>query len=203
MNPYQVVKDFEQALCDFTGARFAATVDSTTNALLLAVKYKVITEPCPKPIVICPAHTYIGVPLSIYHSGAQVHFNDWEWTGEYGLGYTNVIDSARSFFRGMYQAASKMAVSFHWTKPLGIGRVGAILHDNPEFDDWVRKMRFDGRTEGKSPFNESVIVAGYHFYMTPELAAAGLIRLSSIGDGKREGSWKDYPDLSKMQFVNS
>ena len=36
-NPYQVVKDFEAALCAYTGARYAVTTTSCTTALLLAL----------------------------------------------------------------------------------------------------------------------------------------------------------------------
>lgn len=37
MNPFQVVKDFERALCEYTGAPYAVTTTSCTMALLLAV----------------------------------------------------------------------------------------------------------------------------------------------------------------------
>ena len=38
-NPYQVTKDFEAALCEYTGAKYAVAVNSGTAAILLAVRW--------------------------------------------------------------------------------------------------------------------------------------------------------------------
>ena len=38
-NPYQIVKMFEEEIAAYTGAKYAVTVDSCTNALFLVCKY--------------------------------------------------------------------------------------------------------------------------------------------------------------------
>jgi len=39
---FKVVRDFEQALCDYTGAKYAVTTTSCTMALLLACKWHLL-----------------------------------------------------------------------------------------------------------------------------------------------------------------
>jgi hypothetical protein len=42
---------------------------------------------------------------------------------------------------------------------------------------------------------------GYHYYMTPEIAADGLMKLkTAIETEPKIWSWKDYPDLSLMKI---
>ena len=39
MNPYQAVKDFEQTIAEYAGAKYGVAVESCTAALFLALKY--------------------------------------------------------------------------------------------------------------------------------------------------------------------
>jgi len=96
-------------------------------------------------------------------------------------------------------------VSFHHTKRLGIStHGGAILHDNPEADAWLRRARFDGRAEGIAPKDDTGIIRGWHCYMTPPTAAEGLLRLSCLPRYNEPLPWgpgtaSDYPELSKLE----
>ena len=191
-NPYQVVRDFEQALCEYTGAPYAVTTNSCTNALLLACAlHKVET-------VTLPSHTYVGVPMSVKHAGGTVQFKDEPWIGTYQLKPYPIIDSAKRFRANMYQAGQFQCVSFHWGKTLGLGHAGAILHDSPDADRWLRKARFDGRSEGVHPRNDSIIM-GWHCMCSPEVAAHGLVKLSWLPLWNDDLPTDDYPDLSKME----
>jgi dTDP-4-amino-4,6-dideoxygalactose transaminase len=106
----------------------------------------------------------------------------------------------------MWDRTGGMAcVSFHWAKTLGIQQGGAILHDNPEADRWLRKARFDGRTEGVAPSEDRFDVLGWHAYMSPETAAAGLVRLANLPKHNAPLPWgpgteSDYPDLSTLEI---
>jgi dTDP-4-amino-4,6-dideoxygalactose transaminase len=93
-----------------------------------------------------------------------------------------------------------VCVSFHWSKTLGIQQGGAILHDDPEADAWLRRARFDGRTEGVSPKLDSFTQIGWHCYMSPEVAAEGLMRLSLLPKHNEPLPNDDYPDLSEMEI---
>lgn len=202
-SPYQVVHDFEAALCAYTGSKYAVTTTSCTMALLLACKYcideiKVMYWP-DGPELMIPSRTYVSVPQSIIHAGAKVIFNDEEWIGSYQLFPYPIHDSARLFTSGMYKSGQFQCVSFHWTKTLSIGQGGAILHDDPEADEWFRKARFDGRTEGVAPKDDDFDMIGYHCYMSPRDAAEGLSKLAVLPKHNDPLPNDDYPDLSKIK----
>jgi dTDP-4-amino-4,6-dideoxygalactose transaminase len=218
VNPYKVVKDFEQALCDYTGAKYAVTTTSCTMALLLACAWckqhegawrKIAHTPfiTPTGTITIPRYTYVGVPMSIMHAGFEVAFEDYDWEkhGMYRLKPLRVIDSARLFTMDMFASSTMkgefICVSFHPTKTLGIStHGGAILHNNDEADEWLRMARFDGRREGVSPRDQKDWIMGFHAYMNPVTAAEGLMRLATLPEGNPPLPWDDYPDLSKLEI---
>ena len=222
-NPFQVVADFEAALARYTCAPYCVTTTSCTMALLLAVAYQLRHTPpqvdeqhnCLRVAQIeIPKRTYVGVPMSIIHAGARPTFRDQEWSGAYRLDPLPIWDSARRLRANMSSYATcwnpqgnddapslngeMVCLSFHWSKVLGIEQGGAILHSNPTADLWLRKARFDGRTEGVPPDEDTFDVLGYHAYMSPETAAAGLVRLNLLRGGEPDLPNSDYPDLSTM-----
>lgn len=220
-NPYQVVKDFEQAICEYTGAPYAVTTMSATMALLLAVAWhlrevnpwlkaceKKVAENLPPEFpdfrlryqVEIPKRTYVSVPMSIIHAGGRPTFRDEEWVGEYQLKPLPLWDSARLFTRGMYRPSQMQVVSFHWSKILGIQQGGAILLDDPEAAAWLRRARFDGRTEGVPVKDDIFDFIGWHCYLSPEIAAEGMQRIGLIQKHNDPLPWDDYPDLSQMEI---
>ena len=199
MQPYNVVRDFESELCRYTGAPFAVTTNSCTMALLLACAYyRQLQEYRNCLTLAIPRHTYVGVPMSIIHAGFKVHFFDEEWTGEYIIDSLPVWDSARRFTSGMYEDGQYQCVSFHASKILGDTQGGCVLHDNPEADEWLRKARFDGRTECVAPKDDNFIL-GYHCYMSPDVAARLLLKLYSLPKHNDDLPNDDYPDLSRLE----
>jgi dTDP-4-amino-4,6-dideoxygalactose transaminase len=212
LNPHQVTKDFEAALCEYTGAKYAVAVTSCTMALLLACKWYLKDDK--EKLVSIPARTYVSVPQSIIHAGGSVLFQDIEWVGGYQLRPYPIWDYARLFTSNMFNilTASEIicrqkgmfqkfqCVSFHWSKTLAIGQGGAILHDNDEADAWFRKMRFDGRTEGVEPKDDKDLILGYHCYMSPRDAADGLSRLAVLPKHNAPLPNSDYPDLSTLEI---
>ena len=211
MNPYQVIKDFEAALCAYTGAPFAVALNSCTAALLLAVKWAgshglgypffEVTNLSSRFVVGIPRRTYISVPMSIIRAGGKIEWLDEDWRGCYQLKPLPVWDCARRFTSGMYVAGQFQCVSFAASKILAAEQGGAILHDNEEADAWFRRMRFDGRTELTDPLTDQIKELGHHCLMTPSVAAQLLLRLHHLPmhnpdmDGDIE---KLYPDLSKL-----
>lgn len=185
---FRVVRDFEQALCDYTGARYAVTTNSCTNALLLCLKYKQVRN------VWIPKYTYVGVPQSIINAGAAVRFDDRDWRGSYSLNPYPIYDSARRFTSGMYRGGFE-CVSFHVSKILGIDRGGAILLNDDAAYYMLRRMRYDGRAEDVDPKDDK-FVRGWQCYMSPGTAAEGLRRLSYLPKHNDDLPNSDYPDLS-------
>lgn len=203
MNPYQVVEDFESALCRYTGARYCVTTTSCTMALLLACAYFRGQEDAHENdwTLTIPSRTYVGVPMSIMHAGYYPRFDDIEWGGSYELQPIPVVDSARWLTSDMYRPMSLMCLSFHHTKHLGISLGGgAILLDDLETAQWLRMARFDGRQAGVEPRKQKDWVLGYHAHMSPQAAAEGLLRLSTLPRHNDPLPNSDYPDLSKLEI---
>lgn len=185
MNPFDIVKGFEDALVKYTEAPYAVAIESCSNALLLMCEYLKVD------VVEIPKKTYISVPQAIIRSGGKIRWTEEEWSGAYQMKPYPLVDSARQFYRGMYKKYPKgsyVCISFHGKKHLNIGRGGAVLCDNPEAVRWLKMARFDGRHEGVATINENLEIIGHHCYMTPELAAHGLMMLSFAKD--------HYPDLT-------
>ena len=193
MKPFDIVREFEKALCEYTGARYAVTTTSCTMALFLCCKYLEVQE------VTLPKGTYVSVPMQVVHAGGRVKFEDLIWQGSYQLKPYPIYDSARRFTSGMYQGGYE-CLSFHWRKTLGVQQGGAILHNEPKADNWFRKARFDGRTEGIAPKDDTFDMLGWHAYMSPEIAAEGLVRLSHLPKHNADLPNDDYPDLSEMEI---
>lgn len=212
-NPFRIVRAFEAALCDYTGARYCVTTTSCTMALLLSTAYHLdgtggafhyLLQNQVPPVEI-PKRTYVGVPYAIREAGARITFRDEDWSarGHYQLAPLPVYDSARWLSHNMMAAfpeGAMVCVSFHWGKTLGIQQGGAILHSSPDADWWLRRARFDGREEGTPPSIDGFpLRRAWHAYMAPETAAAGLVRLANLPLHNAPLPWDAYPDLSTVK----
>jgi len=201
---WAIVKDFERVIASYTGAPYAVAVDSCTNALLLAVAY-FSREKRNQGFVEIPKFTYVGVPMSVRNAGATVRFRDEYWNGKYQLKPYPIYDAARHFTSGMYIPGSLMCLSFHWTKHLPIGHGGAILCDDEETVSWLKRARYDGRTEGVAPKSDNFTQIGWHVVMSPVSAAQGLLLMSDMKEHNEPLPWgpntsSDYPDLSQFEI---
>lgn len=206
-NPHDVTARFEQALCQYTGAPYAVTVDNGSNALFLALKYDGIEG---KEISI-PARTYPSVPCEILHAGGKVKFITSEKKtirGAYRLEGSRVIDSALRFTHGMYVKGSFMCLSFTGPhKHLKLSKGGAILTDDLRAYHWFKRARFSGRREC-SYHDDNFDMIGWNFYMMPEIAARGLLFMSGFYDmdgrpKENEDIELPYPDLSRFEVYAS
>jgi len=213
---YKVTEEFEEKLADYTGARYAITVDNMSNALFLALYYENhIKKSIKSGVVTCPKRTYPSVPCEIIHAGLKVEFTenyeclDMEngtLKGAYELGNSNVWDSALTFTSDMYKEGTHMCVSFTGPyKHFKLSKGGAILTDDFDANRWFRRARYSGRRE-VSYHEDNFDMLGWNFYMMPELAARGLLLMGQFyepGTGKKkhnEDLELPYPDLSKFEI---
>ena len=201
---YKVTEDFEKALCDYTGAPYAVTVDNASNALFLALKYEKIEN---KEITI-PSRTYPSVPCEIIHAGGRVNFSQISGKtikGAYRLEPTKVWDSALRFTSDMYIPGSHMCISFTGPyKHFKLSKGGAILTDDYNAYLWFKRARYSGRREC-SYHDDHFDMLGWNFYMMPELAARGLLLMNQFYniDGTKKQNLDlemPYPDLSKFEI---
>lgn len=178
-NPYDVVKMFENAVAEYTGAPYAVSVDSCTNAIFLSLMYDESIRKHHK-LVLIPKRTYLSVPQSIIHAGGVVAFDDRKWEGTYDLIGTNVVDAAKRFTSGMYVPGKMMCLSFHIKKHLKIGKGGMILTDNSDAAAWLRRARYEGRSEGVRYQDDDITMLGWNMYMTPQQASHGLALMQNF-----------------------
>lgn len=186
INPYKTVIDFEEAIADYCGSKYAVAVESCSAAIFLSLMYMKELHGEIGTVVI-PKRTYPSVPCSIIHAGGKVKFTDDEWVSIYNLAPYNIWDCALKFHRGMYAKGSIQCLSFHVKKLIPVGRGGAILTDDQEAYEWFKRARFDGR--GPVPLQEdNITMLGWNCYMQPSDAARGLQLLQALGD-------RELPDL--------
>ena len=201
-NVFDVVDLFEEKVAQYAGSKYGVAVDSCSAALFLCCKYLEVTE------VILPARTYPSAPSSVINAGGTVEFEDYEWKGCYQFAPYPIYDSAVRFYKDMYSRLVNgynsllhrqfyYCLSFHSKKHLPIGRGGMILTDDEKAVAWFKKARFDGRTE-HAPILDDDFSVGWHYYMTPENAARGLLLMNSINDYNPD-ILDEYPDLSNCE----
>jgi len=193
-NPYKIVQMFEEEVAEYTGAPYAVSVDSGTNALFLCCKYLDVKE------VTIPKRTYLSVPMAIIHSGAEVVFEDREWMGHYKLQPYPIFDSAKRFTSNMYIPGAYMCLSFHIKKTLPMGKGGMILTDNKYAVEWFKKARYEGRSE-KNYHEDDIDMLGWNMYMTPQQAAHGLALMQNYPEHVKDlGENNGYRDLTELSI---
>lgn len=189
-NPYNVVKMFEEEVANYTGAPYAVAVDSCTNAIFLSCYYSNIKG----KEVILPKKTYLSVPMSIIHAGGIPVFKDYQWSGIYKLEPFSIIDSAKRLTSNMYIKGHLMCLSFHIKKTLSIGKGGMILTDNKNAYEWLKKARYEGRSE-KNYKDDNIKMLGWNMYLTPQQASHGLALMQNypinVADLGENNGYKD------------
>ncbi len=200
-NPYKIVKMFEEEVSEYTGAPFAVSVDSCTNALFLCCKFLEVKD------VTIPSKTYLSVPMSIINSGGGVIFDQSfeanDWSGVYQLKPYPIYDSAKRFTSNMFIKNSFMCLSFHIKKHLNIGKGGMILTDNENAAKWFKKARYEGRSEVNYK-EDNIDSIGWNMYMTPQDAAHGLCLLQNYPEHNKDLDEKNgYRDLCNFKIFKN
>jgi len=193
---FNALFDFEAALADYTGAPYAVVTDGCTHALELCFRYDQVKQTAFTPF------TYLSVPMLMHHLGIEYQYHNedhgqFRWTGEYHFEGTRIWDSARRLEPGMYKKGFMQCLSFGWTKPLQLGKVGAILLDDYKAYQLFSRQRSDGR-DLHIPWNEETeLILGYHYCPTLESCERGLKLLPTVVPASQPGT---YTDLRKIPF---
>lgn len=187
------VNNFENKIAKFYNAPYAVATDCCTHAIELCLRH----EGCNNITV--PTHTYISVPFTLRKLNLNWKFQYQEWENFYYLGNTNIIDAAVYWKRNGYIENTYMCLSFQYKKHLSLGRGGAILLQNKEDYDILKKMSYDGRDLSGPWAEQDITTIGYHYYMTPETAHMGIAKLENAkNSSSKKWTYINYPDLSKM-----
>lgn len=196
-DPREVIELFETKVANFAGSKHAVAVDCCSHGIFLSLKYLNATG-----TITIPAQTYISIPMQILHSGCKVKFEDVPWEGMYQLKPYPIFDSAVRWNKGMYQGGFQV-LSFQIKKRIPIGRGGMILTDDKVAYDWLKKASYDFR-DLTIPYPQNIYeFVGWHYYMTPEDAARGLILMDQTPNFNQDiASWVNYPDISRNPVFN-
>ena len=188
---FKALFDFESALAEYTGAPYVVLTDGCTHSIELCMRYEQIKE--------CQftAYTYLSVPMVLKQLDIEYTMLDESWTGEYQFKNTRIWDSARRLEPGMYRPSSMQCLSFGWTKPMQLGKAGAILLDDYAAYKKFSRQRSDGRDLNLPWETETELILGYHYCPTLELCARGLELLPTIEPKAQPGV---YPDCRKIPF---
>jgi dTDP-4-amino-4,6-dideoxygalactose transaminase len=200
-DPRDVVDMFEKKVAKYAGSKYAVSVDCCSHGIFLALQCIKRYRKNISTITI-PKHTYVSVPQQIIHAGFKVKLEDREWSGIYQLKPYSIWDGATRWQRDMYMGGFHI-VSFQLKKRVPIGRGGMILLDNKNEYEYLKKIRYDGRDLDGKYDEDPYEYIGWHYYMTPEDAARGIIIMDQIPEYNDDsGGWQNYPDLSKARFLN-
>ena len=201
-DPREVVDIFEKKVAKFAGAKYGIAGDCCSHGLFLSLKwYKDVMKMITEHIHI-PRYTYCSVPMQIKHAGFAPVFEDVTWSGIYQLRPFDIWDGAVRWTQGMYKSGFHI-VSFQLKKRIPIGRGGMILTNDKKAADWFRKMTYDGRDLTISYMDDDFEYCGYHYYMTPEDAARGILLMDQVPKKNLDsGNNRTYSDLSTKRIFN-
>ena len=192
---FEVVTQFEDEVSKFFGAQYGVAVDCCTHAIELCLRYQEIKY------YTVPKRTYISVPFLAAKLGIEFDWKDEEWQDYYYLGETNIIDAAVLWRKDSYIPNTFMCVSFQYRKHLNLGRGGIILTDDEKSAKILKKMSYDGRLPDVPWREQDINLIGYHYYMTPETAQNGILKLpEAVNTKPRQWTVEDWPDLTQMEI---
>jgi dTDP-4-amino-4,6-dideoxygalactose transaminase len=191
---FNKVEEFEDQIAKFYNAPYAVATDCCTHAIELCLRYEGYNN------ITIPTHTYISIPFTLEKLNLNWKFEYQEWEDFYYLGNTNIIDAAVYWKQNGYIKNTYMCLSFQYKKHLSLGRGGAILLQNKEDYDILKKMSYDGRSPNQPWMEQNIDTIGYHYYMTPETAKLGLEKLpNAIKSVPKYWNYSHYPNLKTMQ----
>ena len=191
---FDSILNFEQELAEYTGAPYAVMTDCCTHAIELCLRYDQVKQ--------CSftAFTYLSVVMNMHKLKIKYQLIDEKWLGEYQFNGTRIWDSARRLEQGMYRSGTLTCVSFGHTKPLEIGRCGAILLDDPVAYRVMLAQRYDGRDLSIVPWQaQEVFHVGYHYKPTTEEAKLGSQLLPLVNEAPK---FVEYPDCRKIKIID-
>lgn len=197
---FDKILKFEQELAAYTGAAHVIMTDCCTHAIELCLRHDRVTECSFTP------YTYLSVPMTMHKLGIDYQYLDhaWQrWIGEYQFQGTRIWDSARRLERNMYRSGQMQCLSFGHSKPLHVGRGGAILLDDADAYTQLLRMRYDGRDLTVTPWqNQQEFQVGYHYRPTPEEAELASALLNGLIEYPKQPEFMAYPDLRTIKIID-
>jgi dTDP-4-amino-4,6-dideoxygalactose transaminase len=194
---FDKVKEFEEKIASFFGAKHGIAVDSCTHGIELCLRHTNANK------IVVPKRTYISVPFLARKLNISLEWSDEVWENFYYV-TDRVIDAAVLWEENSYIPGTLMSVSFQFKKHLSLGRGGMILTDNHSDAKILKKMSYDGRLPDVPWREQNIDTYGFHYYMTPETAELGIKKLpDAIKNNPIKWKYTDWPDITKMDIFKN
>ena len=191
---FDTLFEFEDRIAEYTGAPYAVVTDGCTHAIELCMRYDEIAS------TQFTAFTYLSVPMLMHRLGIGYTLTNSKWSGEYQFAHTRIWDSARRLEHNMYRAGQLQCLSFGPTKPLEIGRCGAVLTDDFRVYQTLSRWRSDGRDLRIAPWQDQKhFEVGYHYCPSLEICQVGLEKIKTVEPQCQ--TWQ-YPDCQTITIKN-
>lgn len=185
----ETVEEFETAIAEYTGYKYAIAVNSATSGLFVAysVVFPYIGIPKGQSLSM-PANTFVATANMALAAGYAVKLVDTDEDGVLRDRITHVSvtysgnpepqgivgDDAHYVMRNMAHRSQLVSVlSTHAIKPITTGEGGVIMTNDSVLHERMRKLVDHGRSKDGFGF-------GYNFRMPAINAALGISQLSSI-----------------------
>lgn len=189
---FEKVIEFERKISNYFGAPYAVAFDSCTHGIEACLYLTNATK------IIVPKRTYLSIPFLAKKLNLKLEWKDEVWKEFYYL-TENIVDAAVLWRKNSYVNGVYMSISFQYQKHLSLGRGGVVLCPNLKSYNSLKKLSYDGRLPGIPWRDQNIDSFGLHYYMTPETAELGLIKLpEALKKPPRIWKYEDWPDLTKM-----
>jgi UDP-4-amino-4,6-dideoxy-L-N-acetyl-beta-L-altrosamine transaminase len=192
----KVVSEFEEAMADYAGAKYALFLNSATSAIFLIFskifqnifvsnKYNQPIEipNCLPPVVI----------NTLINQGHTIHLtDDVDWIGNayrlHKFPRFTVFDSAQEVTKDCFHEYCRdedlIIFSHYPTKPIPSCDGGTIVSNDKNKIDFLRKLAYNGmEVRGKS-WKNKLVMPGYKMYGNTLQAAIALQSLKSLDSNK-------------------
>lgn len=185
----QIVKDFEQEICEYVGAKYAASFFSASYALYAIMKSELCATPKWPTKLSIPSMIPPVVPNALVDAGVDISFNsDTEWVGSAYQLCDGVVDSAQQLDRDQYKnhpwdrnsGNGLMVFSFYPTKPLSSLDGGIVVSDNKAKIDDLKSLSFYGMEYNEDSWSRVQKQVGFKAYMSTMQATIASKNLKNL-----------------------
>ena len=183
-----IVREFEDQICEYVGAKYAASFFSASYALYAIMK----SDQCAAPDKITIRSMIPPVvPNALVDAGTEIKFNsDTDWVGgSYSL-CSGVVDSAQQLNKNQYTnhlwdnqfGNGLMVFSFYPTKPLSSLDGGIVVSDSKEKIDDLKSLSFYGMEYAEDSWSRVQKQVGFKAYMSTMQATIASRNLEKLDE---------------------
>jgi UDP-4-amino-4,6-dideoxy-L-N-acetyl-beta-L-altrosamine transaminase len=177
----EVVHEFENKLCEYVGAKYAASFFSASYALYCIMKSKVIDT---ENKICIPSMIPPVVPNVLVDAGCEIEFNNnIDWVGGSYTLTEGVIDSAQRLDKNQFTEClddDLLVFSMYPTKPLSSLDGGVVVSNNKQKINDLKSLSFYGMEYNEDSWSRVQKQVGFKAYMSTMQATIASKNLQNL-----------------------